>query len=38
MIIYFADRNLNIIGHASTSLPGGFKEDGFEEEEDAEQN
>ena len=25
MIIYFADRNLNIVGHASTSLPGGFR-------------
>ena len=25
MIIYFADRQLNITGHASTSLPGGFR-------------
>lgn len=25
MIIYFADRNLNITGQASTSLPGGFR-------------
>ena len=25
MIIYFADRNLNITGNASTSLPGGFR-------------
>ena len=25
MIIYFADRNLNILGLASTSLPGGFR-------------
>lgn len=25
MIIYFADRNLNILGNASTSLPGGYR-------------
>lgn len=25
MIIYFADRGLNILGHASTSLPGGVR-------------
>lgn len=25
MIVYFADRNLNLLGHASTSLPGGLR-------------
>ena len=25
MIVYFADRGLNILGHASTSLPGGLR-------------
>ena len=37
MIIYFADRNLNITGQASTSLPGGFRimEDLLTEEVDS---
>lgn len=37
MIIYFADRNLNITGLASTSLPGGFRimEDLLTEEVDS---
>ena len=37
MIVYFADRGLNILGHASTSLPGGLRivEDNTVEEIDS---